>query len=316
MLSTPAKIGIGALATVTVGGIGYGIARAAKGRKKEKPKGMRRDDGKRPAASDRKVVAVSFDEVYDASEVQGTGFPVEVGTRYEIAMPKDVADEFTAGRRIADVIVAKVINGKPELGKEFTVSADTFSVRHQDLTVSFDFPARTLGVTIDRAGLYVVALVDRDGREIVDEMVFLATAAGAAVEQDDVQRFESLRAFLIEASQSPDGALPAAVGVPLEMPQADRGVSMPAVQTVSVAKVVGGSPLPAQEWSVHRGKAPLGFAVGTDLEVEYAPAENTLRIVVARAGLYEVRLLDVSGRDLTVAAVPGAEAAPIYIRAN
>ena len=311
-LSTTTKvlIGVAAGTTAVVGG-GIALARA---RKKE-PK-MKRDDGSRPDAGERPVASIGYDALYEASESED-GYPIAVGTRYEIALPKDTAAEFSAGRRIGTLRIAKIVNGEPRLDKAWAVDSDSFEAQHNEMSLAFDLPSKTISVTVDRAGLYVVAMLDRDGNEVLDDMVFLATAQrGGGEATESVERFDSLRDFLVEAREAEGGEYPADVGRVLEMPKVNKSVGIASVQTVSVAKVVSGSPLPAEEWSVHRGKLPLGFSVGTDLKVEYSDAEKTLRLKPERAGVYEIKLLNADGEDLALLALLGPTTETVRIRAT
>lgn len=174
-LTTAAKIAIGLTSAAAVTGVGIGIARA----RKKSPSGMKRDDGSRPDGSKRPVVQTDFEAVYNAAE-EGVGYPIDVGTRYEIDLPKDIAAEFAAGRRIGSISLAKIVGGESTMSKSWVVDTDSFEAAHNDVTVSFDLDAKLLWLAADRAGLYVVAMLDREGVEILDEILIAATSKASA----------------------------------------------------------------------------------------------------------------------------------------
>lgn len=288
-LSTPAKIGLGILAGGTAAaGLGFGIAHA----RKKKAMGMKREGGS--ASGDRSVVELSFDQVH--LELRDAGYPIEVGTRYEIPLPIEVAAEFDAGRRFGQIVVFKFVGGEPSLSKTWEIDEDSFQVDHNGFTVGFDFERKRLLVSAGRAGFYGFAMLDRTAKtdstgssEILDELLFFATRPN-----DGVMRLQSTEAFFRILDQSPDGVFAASVGERISMPKATV-LGMRNVQTVSIAKVIDGTALEAEEWSVHRGKLPKGFSVGTDLEVEYVDESDTINITANRAGVYEVQFLGADG---------------------
>lgn len=170
-MSTTAKIALGVFAGgVTVVGIGAGVAHA----RKKKARGMKRDDGERPDASERRVVEIDLAPLIDGPDIKE--IPVDVGARYELRFPTEVAAEFAAGRRIGSVHLAKLVNGEPQSAKSWEVSTESYEVTHNDVIVGFDSERQRMVVTFDRAGRYVVAQMDRDGAEILDELVFYATS--------------------------------------------------------------------------------------------------------------------------------------------
>ena len=304
-LSTAAKVTIATLTgTALVGG---GIALA---RRKKAPK-MKRDDGSRPDAGERPVASIDFDALYQSSESEG-GYPIAVGTRYEIALPKDTAAEFSAGRRIGTLSMAKIVNGEPQLDKAWAVDSDSFEAQHNEMSLAFDLPSKTLTVTADRAGLYLVAMLDRDGNEVLDDMVFLATAGtedsssldglqprGSGSVDAGTKHFHDIYEFYAtlvvngpsraEEILSGRGTFPATVGQTLEVDGVSAEIPLRDARRVSVAKVLETGPLEPSVWSVQGGKLPLGFSVGTDLEVGYLAASDTLRIRANRAGRYRLQ---------------------------
>ena len=308
-LSTAAKVAIGVtVGAVTLGG-GVAIARA---RKKPGPK-MKRGDGALPADADRKVVQIDFDTLYESSEY-ADGYPIDVGTRYELAFPKDAAAEFTAGRRIGSVKIAKVVNGEAQLDKAWAIDTDSFQARHNDLTVGFDLGSKTLSVTADRAGLYVVALLDREGVEVLDDMLFFATApkdeaddAGGLVPRGTgpvdagTKRFADIYEFYSTAVvEGPSRAaeivggratFPAKVGETLEVPNVSAELPLRDARNVSITKLLAIPGAQGDQWTVEVGKLPGGFAVGTDFAVEYVATSDTLRLKANRAGRYRLEIL-------------------------
>ncbi|MGH1343799.1 MAG: hypothetical protein ACRBN8_19740 [Nannocystales bacterium] len=187
-LSTPAKVTIGVLAGVaTITGV-VAVARArdkddedtskSKGAKPEGG-GMRRDDGTRPANSERPVVELDMDALVQVTESE-MGFPVSVGDRNEIPFPKDTIAEFAAGRRIETVVLGKVVAGEFTQSKTWSLVTPSFEVSHNDATAAFDAAAVRLSFTADRAGIYFLGLKDQDGAEIADGFLFSATSKAVA----------------------------------------------------------------------------------------------------------------------------------------
>lgn len=188
-LSNPAKIALGVLAggaTVALAGIGIAHARKPNQPKKSKKKRdddapkMPRGDGSAPTTGD--VVEVAFERLQDDSEF-ADGFPITVGTRYVVRLPADVQGEIEAGRRIAEVTVAKVVNGELNLSKRFGGLPESFDLVHNDLRVAFDLETKLVSLTATRAGLYAVGVRDGDESEVFDDMLLLATSpapSGAA----------------------------------------------------------------------------------------------------------------------------------------
>ncbi|MCR9162869.1 MAG: hypothetical protein ACE37F_14215 [Nannocystaceae bacterium] len=305
-LSTPAKIGLGILAGGTAAaGLVAGVAHA----RKKKSMGMKRDGGSAPG--DQPVVELDLAQI--SLDMLDAGYPIDVGTQYEIVLPLDVAAEFDAGRRFGQVTAAKIVDGEPSLTKTWKIEEDSFRVDHNGFSVGFDLERKRLLASADRAGFYAFAMRDRDGTEILDDLAFFATRP-----TDGVMRLQSAEAFFRILDQSPDGTFAATVGERIRMPKASPVLRMHDVQTVSIAKVVNGIVLDADEWSVHRGKLPKGFSVGTDLEVEFVDESDTINITANRAGVYELTLLDVDG--IPVRAEYGVynrdSDAPIRIRAT
>lgn len=179
-MSTPAKVTIGVLAgAATLTGVGVAVARARSSTPKGGASGggMRRDDGTRPA--DRAVVQLEEDALFDIAPGE-MGFPISVGDRNDIVLSKDLLAELAAGRRIEEVKVAKVVGGEAIESKTWSVSTDSFDLRHGDVAVEFDASAGRLSFIADRAGVYVLLLRDQEGDEIADDFAFLATSKAAA----------------------------------------------------------------------------------------------------------------------------------------
>lgn len=302
-LSTPAKIGLGILAGGTAAaGLVAGVAHA----RKKKSMGMKRDGGSTPG--DRPVVELDLAQI--SLDMLDAGYPIDVGTQYEIVLPLDVAAEFDAGRRFGQVTAAKIVDGEPSLTKTWEIEEDSFRVDHNGFSVGFDLERKRLLASADRAGFYAFAMRDRDGTEILDDLAFFATRP-----TDGVMRLQSAETFFRIRDQSPGGIFAATAGERIELPKASQALDIYDVRTVSVAKVIDGDALDAERWSVHRGKLPRGFSVGTDLEVEYVAKSDTLHITAVRAGVYELGFLNENGLPVPVEVNRDSDA-PIRIRAT
>ena len=175
-LSTPAKVTIGVLiGAATVTGVGMHLAKMRRDAKR--PCGrLGPDDGDSKRTRRRDVVYLSEDSMISLPGTEELGFAVNVGDRNLVVFSDEVVSEFAGGRRVAEVSVSQIVGGKVTQTKAWSIATEDFFRRQMDTRVTFEAKSAEFSFIADRAGLFVVSMLDHDGAQIVEGLVFLATS--------------------------------------------------------------------------------------------------------------------------------------------